>query len=187
MINNIFFTSDNHFGHSSIIKYSNRPFVDVDEMNEVMIQNWNRTVGNKDLVFHLGDFAFLPEDEIRNTINRLNGNINFILGNHDRKLSKLKNITIINNSIHEMKIADQFVVMSHYPLLSWNRSFHGSFMLHGHCHGTARYPYPEMRIHDVGVDCNNFKPIEFSEIREMLGSRPSPKDLTGNMVVDGGP
>ena len=55
---NLLFTSDTHFFHEGIIKFCNRPFATVEEMNETLIQNWNETVPENGTVFHLGDFAF---------------------------------------------------------------------------------------------------------------------------------
>jgi len=76
----IYFTSDTHFDHENIIKYCNRPFKDVNHMNESMIENWNNTVNDTDTVMHLGDFSFKSDK----FINRLNGNITLIKGNHDK-------------------------------------------------------------------------------------------------------
>ncbi|MFD2878778.1 hypothetical protein ACFTAO_26970 [Paenibacillus rhizoplanae] len=56
----VYFTSDHHFGHKLIIDFESRPFGDADEMDKVMISNWNAVVGKEDTVFHLGDF-FLQE------------------------------------------------------------------------------------------------------------------------------
>ena len=54
----IWFTSDTHFDHKNIIKYCNRPFKDIDEMNAELERRWNAVVAPGDRVFHLGDFAF---------------------------------------------------------------------------------------------------------------------------------
>ena len=75
MIDMIYFISDTHFCHSNIIKYCDRPFKDVKEMNETIINNWNNIVTNEDIVYHLGDFCLSTDDEIKNIFNRLNGTI----------------------------------------------------------------------------------------------------------------
>lgn len=59
----IFFIADTHFGHNEIIKYENRPFSDTDEMDRILISNWNNTVSNNDTVFMLGDFSSYPKDK----------------------------------------------------------------------------------------------------------------------------
>ncbi len=79
-----FIISDTHFNHNNIIDYAERPFASVDEMNEYMIAKWNRTISPDDIVYHLGDFGFGNRTEIKNFIERLNGNIILIKGNHDR-------------------------------------------------------------------------------------------------------
>lgn len=85
---NLFFTSDTHFFHEGIIKFCNRPFESVEEMNETLIRNWNETVPEDGTVFHLGDFAFGGWREWMSAYNRLNGKIYLILGNHDMKNAK---------------------------------------------------------------------------------------------------
>jgi calcineurin-like phosphoesterase family protein len=154
-------------------------------MDSEMIYRWNSVVRKNDVVFHLGDFAFASTLEIELLLSKLNGNIQFVPGNHDRQLLKVRSACILK-PIHEIKIDECFITLCHYPMISWNRSFHGSFMLHGHSHGTATYPYPNSRILDVGVDCHNSHPVSFEEIKNRLSSRPSPKDLVGSRVVDGG-
>lgn len=69
----IYFISDTHFYHKSIIPYCHRPFPSVDEMNEKLIQNWNNTVSKDDKVYFLGDFCFGSANETRDILNRLNG------------------------------------------------------------------------------------------------------------------
>ncbi|MBQ4059987.1 MAG: metallophosphoesterase, partial [Lachnospiraceae bacterium] len=81
----VFFTSDTHFYHSNIINFCGRPFKNVEVMNETLIANWNSVVGPDDIVFHLGDFCLGGSAEWTNILNRLNGKIYLIVGNHDIK------------------------------------------------------------------------------------------------------
>lgn len=81
----VYFTSDTHFNHANIIGFCSRPFKNVNEMNETLIANWNRVVGVDDIVFHLGDFCLGGSAEWTNVLNRLNGKIYLIVGNHDMK------------------------------------------------------------------------------------------------------
>lgn len=80
-----FFTSDTHFNHANIIRFCNCPFKDVEQMNETLIANWNRVVGMDDTVFHLGDFCLGGAAEWTKVLDRLNGKIYLIMGNHDLK------------------------------------------------------------------------------------------------------
>lgn len=81
----VWFTSDTHFGHQNIIRYSNRPFSDVDHMNEEIIKRWNKLVSPEDTVFHLGDVALGQIDKSLACVGRLNGHKILIDdGNHDR-------------------------------------------------------------------------------------------------------
>jgi calcineurin-like phosphoesterase family protein len=86
------FTSDTHFGHANIIRYSNRPFDSVPEMNEALIANWNARVAWDDTIYHLGDVAMGPWtgdekeglDSWDSILTRLNGYKILVIGNHDR-------------------------------------------------------------------------------------------------------
>ena len=80
----MFFTGDHHFGHANIIKYCNRPFNSVEEMDEMLIDEWNYVVNPDDIVYHLGDIAF-SMNELDKIIRRLNGTIYIIPGNHIRR------------------------------------------------------------------------------------------------------
>lgn len=80
----IFFTSDTHFGHKNIIRYSERPFADFEEMDWKIVDQWNKTVGDTDVVYHLGDVAMGASDRWDNILKSLNGYKILVVGNHDR-------------------------------------------------------------------------------------------------------
>lgn len=135
------FTSDLHFEHRRICEYSNRPWLQ-EKNTEELIKRWNDRVGLVDDVFHLGDFAFIyPKklDQLIEIIKELNGNIHFIRGNHcDKKTWQLlEDSGVIHaawvKDYHEMVVQGQDIVLSHYPMEVWRNSHHGSWMLHGHC------------------------------------------------------
>ena len=153
-----FFTSDEHYGHSNIIKYCNRPFENVEEMNETLIRNHNLMVGKGDVVIHAGDFSLMKKEEVGKIVERLNGEHIFLQGSHDRWGSNLP-------FLWEKKIEDLQIVVCHYPMLSWPRSYHGSWLLHGHTHGRME-TYPG--ILDIGVDCWDFYPVDWETIRRNL-------------------
>lgn len=166
-----FFTADTHYGHSAIIKYTNRPYQDVNQMNEALIQNWNNVVGEKDEVWVLGDFAFYSDvDKMKSIFNRLKGNKHLILGNHDR-LNKMKELGW--GSIHtryELRHRSGTIVLDHFCLRTWNKAHYGTWHLHGHSHGTLQHTENELAI-DVGVDCFNYTPVEYEEIKKIMSTR----------------
>lgn len=171
----IYFTSDTHYHHSNVIKHSNRPFNNVEEMNETLINNWNSVVKNEDEVWHLGDFSFGNQDKTREIFNRLNGRINIVFGNHDQILKKTKfNLSDYLEShqdYKELKINNQLYILMHYPLLTWNKGHYGSYMLHGHSHGSLNHLNTDIPRLDVGVDCHNYIPISLDQVNEIMSTR----------------
>jgi calcineurin-like phosphoesterase family protein len=167
------FTSDPHFGHVNIIAYSNRPFRNVDEMNEVLIRNWNSVVSEKDEVWVLGDVCMGRLNKVVHLLGRLKGRKYLIAGNHDkkaRKMDEFKQHFVWIKDYYETTIYDPVtngktkVVMSHYPMASWNKMHHGSIMVHGHCHNTLPVDSKLKRI-DVGVDAHNYFPISSDHLK----------------------
>lgn len=170
-----YFISDTHFLHSKIIEYCKRPFTTADEMDAVLIDNWNNSIGSQDTVYFLGDLAFAKPDKIKEILKVLNGNIFLIKGNHDWNLSSLHNYFTDVRDLITIEIPDsdmergvQPIVLCHYPLERWDRMHYGSWMLHGHVHGSLPYN-PKLKRLDVGVDTNNFKPLTYNEIKLKLG------------------
>jgi len=157
----IFFTADSHFGHDKIRSYCKRPFQTVEEMDETLIKNWNSVVTSWDTVYHLGDFAFGNAEKIKSYLNRLRGNKIFILGNHDKNLHKVRQV----KEVLEISILDKTIFLSHYAHRTWSKSFHGSWHLFGHSHGTL----PDYGLSfDVGVDCWNFTPVSLDQVSEKM-------------------
>jgi calcineurin-like phosphoesterase family protein len=161
-------TADTHFGHNNIIKYCDRPFFSVWDMDETLIRNWNRIVASNDVVYHLGDFSL--KKSVDEYLSQLNGQIKLVPGGHDYwirhvDLEEYKGKVEILPLYKTISVLRKKVVLCHYPMLSWDSSFHGSIHLHGHTHGKL----PDLgRRADVGVDCNNFDPFDLEGIIENL-------------------
>lgn len=174
----IWVTSDTHYGHSNIIRYCNRPYKDVEEMNQALITNYNSVVRPEDTVYHLGDFGFMQVDKLKKILSRLNGNKILLYGNHDKVIRGAKgafteSFNFIKDYL-EINVDGQKIVMCHYPLLTWNGSGRGSIMLHGHAHGNTNYGHlKNAKILDVGVDCHNYFPISLEEIFRKMEKRES--------------
>ena len=146
-----FFTSDTHFGHKNIIEYCKRPFKDVDEMNEKLIENWNSVVQPTDVVYHLGDFAFRGFFRYKN---RLNGTIHLIKGNHD-------NHDEANMESGIVHIGGKIFYLCHVPPLE-NRQ---QYCLCGHIHEKWKSKkIGNKYLINVGVDVWGYKPISIQAI-----------------------
>ena len=159
----IYFISDTHFHHSNIIKYCNRPFKNVNEMNETIINNWNSIVKKDDTVYHLGDFCLSHDDEIKNIFNRLNGN-KILIRYEEIGFKVLTHAPII---LDEYKI-----MLSHVPLPD-SKIKDGYINLHGHIHNkkiSDDYPknYSENKHINLSVDVTNYKPVSLDEINKNI-------------------
>jgi len=171
---NIFFTSDTHFGHEGIIKHVSRPFPDSFTMDGELVRRWNSVVGPEDTVYHLGDLSFKGVSYTAHILEQLNGRIHWVLGNHDKALKNKQEIKARMSSIQpmlEVSIEGKHIVMCHYPMLTWNKAHYGSWMLHGHSHGTLKHPYPGMRLLDVGCDTHQLIPYSFAEVEAYMAGR----------------
>lgn len=165
---NTWFTSDTHFGHKNIIKYCNRPFANVDEMNEAIIDKWNSKINPTDYVWHLGDFSFDNDNNNRSYFNRLNGHKCLIIGNHDH--TSVLNLNWIKKLHYaEIRLDGLNIVLSHYKFQVWNRMNHSSIHLYGHSHAALKANRQSI---DVGVDMWNYSPVRIYEICDALANAP---------------
>lgn len=202
---NTFFTSDLHFGHRNSIPYCNRPFEDVDKMNEGLVAQWNSQVTVEDTVYVLGDFS-LNANAARAFVPRLNGNKILILGNHDapfpspkNKKAKKMRLRYLEDGwkeIHlQLKVTlkndfNQEVLLAHLPYaneasLQYDKRYlefrpvnHGLVLLHGHLHGR----YKKLgRMLDVGVDAHEMKLLTEADVIELIND---PREFIPSSITE---
>ena len=169
----IWFTSDLHFNHLNILKYEpvTRPFAGIEEMNETLITNWNSVVKDTDTVYVLGDFVMGMADEVKKILDRLNGKIILVRGNHDTKtkldIYRARGIEI--RDIAYLSYKGRFFILCHFPIASEEfiqmvvRDNSEVVNLYGHVHSNAPTGYHEGTFH-IGVDTNNLTPISIEQV-----------------------
>ena len=188
----MFITSDFHLNHNKSFIYYDRGYTSVEEHNNAVISKINEVCRPCDILFFLGDFCLnVTHDQFLGFINRINPRLYFLSGNHNSGWLKeygkfcidtfgheaigvqwLNKITYFGNYT-EIYWNNQFVVLSHFPLLVFNNSKFGSWHLHGHCHGKLSSSLPEAqsgKILDVGWDVFK-KPIDFAELKAIMDSK----------------
>lgn len=187
---NVFFTSDWHFDHGNIIKYTNRPFLTPEDqaifvqnpdmrvsfdsirlMNNTIINNINLKVKEDDVIFHLGDVTFTKDKEkARSFLDRINcREIYNIWGNHDDYFT-LKDL--FKETFDQVKVVvdGQEIFLNHYAMRVWDKSHRGTWHLYGHSHGQLPDD-PESLSFDAGVDCHNFMPLSMADIRAIMNKK----------------
>lgn len=182
---NSFFTADNHFFHvnkkgTGIIDYSNRPFNNIEQMNQVLISNWNSKVKDKDLVYILGDFCF--GKNCREILLSLKGRKILIVGSHDKTSLKHKNLFEKTTLRLEIKIGGHPTTFSHYCMRVWPKSHYNSWLLFGHSHGGLEEIGKSL---DVGVDnayklFGEYRPFSEDEIKNIMEKKPDNFNYVGN-------
>lgn len=166
---NVWWTADLHFNHANVIKYTNRPFSDVQDMNEQLILRWNTKVRPNDFVFCVGDFGFGSKQSLMQIFARLNGQKCLIKGNHDKEATRLPWQWVKDYHEVDLEDFDKKIVMSHYAMRVWNKSHHGSLMLYGHSHGNL--PGNSQSL-DVGVDVWDYAPCNLTDILSRMAELP---------------
>lgn len=170
MSKKIWFTGCTHYGHKNIIKLSNRPFSDIEQHDDILINNYNKLVSSDDTCYFLGDFAWNQSFEnYKRLFSRLNGKKFFVLGNHDNRQNIIKCkkegllIDVFENKT--IQIGNDKIYLSHFPHREWNCFYHNSYHLYSHCHGNIE-DYKQST--DIGVDCWEYEPVEWSEVKEYI-------------------
>lgn len=168
MTPNVYFTADLHIGHKFVAE--KRGFQSVDEHDDCIIEAWRSRVKSGDRIYVCGDFNFRKE----NILHKLPGDKHLIRGNHDRKIhdgwssvADIRNVKIKDDNAPRGK---QYIVLCHFPMLSWNKMHYGSWMLHGHCHGNLLDS--DCKRLDVGVDTrDDWSPWSYDEVLDAMLER----------------
>ena len=166
------FTADSHFSHTNIIKYSNRPYNSIEQMDNDIIDRWNKKLKPGDRLFILGDFCGQRRrpEILKSYLERIHLNkdgIFLIKGNHDDKQHSPKAFKHVYD-IYEYKHTNkQIIVLFHYAMKVWNRCHYGSWSLFGHSHGNL-LDDPNLRSIDVGVDPNGFELLSFDDVAQKM-------------------
>jgi calcineurin-like phosphoesterase family protein len=185
------FTADWHYNHENIIKYCNRPFDTLKDMNETILNNYNSLVNPSETTYFLGDLIFLRghsnwQRELEILFGNMNGRIECILGNHDYQQhfhwAKKRGLIRSYQNLLDIKIDKQPITLCHYRMMRWNKSHYGAWHLFAHSHGTLpdirffqtpgwtneQYLQYASKTLDVGVDTWYFKPVSFDEVKGLL-------------------
>ena len=168
-----FVISDTHFNHAPILTfkdYAGQPpragFTEVDHMNQVMLDNWNDTVGPNDTVIHCGDVLFGMDkvDWLTNVFAKLPGKKRLVLGNHD-------NVKMLAPFFKDIQMwidmSDKGLLFTHTPqhpstLAESHRFGTGPILnVHGHIHSN---PSPEGPYKCVCVEQINYTPVSIEDL-----------------------
>lgn len=192
----VYFTSDTHFGHENIIRYCNRPFRNAEEMNAELIRRWRETVPEDGIVFHLGDFAHGNARLWNDILSALTGRKYLILGNHDMKALRQDYMGRFEHVAQQMtiRVGGQAIVLNHNPFLCYGGSYRDVWQLFGHVHsGPASHTgldHPRLKMlfplqYDVGVDNNDFRPISFAEVKAKIEGQVAAAKAAAGIKDDG--
>ena len=161
-----FITSDLHFGHTNIMSFCPQSRArfrnDVNYMNEQMVVEWNSIVQPEDLVYILGDVAFLPAQKAAEYMNRCNGTKILVEGNHDRKALNDPTFRNCFKEVHkylDINYGGHKIVMLHYPIAEWDQMHRGALHFHGHLHGGVS-GMEQYRCRDMGMDATGMIVVE---------------------------
>ena len=168
----IYYTADTHFGHANVVKMCERPYPDVEAMNEAMIAAWNERVHGNDTIYIIGDMFFRCADP-ESILKQLKGKKRLIVGNHDGswmgKVDLSRYFLSVDNFL-EISDGAHGLTLCHYPMLTWKHAKR-TYMIHGHIHADTSadfWPLIQCRDHvlNTGVDLNGYRPVTFDELVE---------------------
>ena len=191
---NLFFTADLHLGQHNLTRagknHCNRPFKDVEHMQEGLIERWNAKVPKGGTVIIIGDVTdSMPA--LKDFMSRTNGTKHLVAGNHDEDWSfqtfkavgfarcDIRRTISVKDPDGNFQHGDggprvQEIICDHYPLRTWKKKPHGAWHLYGHVHNNFN---SHDKSFDVGVDCWNWTPLSYAEVKaEMSHLRTNSRD-----------
>lgn len=164
--------ADTHFGHANICNFTRndgsplRPWDDVTEMDEALIQNWNGVVSPEDRVYVLGDLCMnrrsIP------TVGRCNGRKVLVKGNHD--LFKIEDYLPFFDDIRACVTSPHNYILSHIPIHPESMG-RWKVNIHGHTHSNSvldKLGKPDNRYKCVSVEQTDYRPVELTELLNSL-------------------
>lgn len=190
----VWFTADTHFGHGNIIKFCQRPFLTPEELetvrrdprsrfrisddsvrrhDEALLEAINSRVAEGDLLWILGDFCWGRLTEATAYRGRIRcRHVHLVWGNHDHRSIRPVFGEVLEQGM--VTVDGQEIWLNHYPMRSWNKSFHGSWHLYGHVHGRLAKEDAtngSSLTKDAGVDACEYRPWSMDELREYMAPR----------------
>jgi calcineurin-like phosphoesterase family protein len=190
----VWFTADLHLGHANIIRYCLRPFLSPEEQelalrdprgrwrvseetvrrhDDALLDALNAAAGERDTLWVLGDFCWGRLEAARRYRDRIRcRNVHLVWGNHDHRSIR----PLFGEALEQgmIGVGGQDLWLNHYPMRSWDKSFHGSWHLYGHVHGRLAAEdaaHPWWLTRDVGVDACGYRPLSFDELRAYMAPR----------------
>lgn len=195
--------SDSHYHHKNICRgttswrnedgsvptHNTRDFNTIEEMNQTIVNNINAVVKPDDTLFMLGDIVFSGSDKVMKFIDQINCKfLHLVFGNHDkhfkRNVDNCLSRFISSQDILEANIEGYDVVMSHFPIASWNKLGKGSIHLYGHLHSKGEDRFINHRSMDVGMDGNDLKPYHFLRDIVPVMMNKEPGTILSNYMYD---
>lgn len=165
-----YFIGDLHFGHVNCLSFDNRPFKTIEDHDAVLIKNWNNVVGIEDDVYIIGDISWYNTTKTLEILKQLNGHIHLIIGNHDHKHLKNRELQSMFVEITDYKELhmpgtdgkknSNGVVLCNYPIPCFNHHYYGWYHLYAHVHLSyeenimQRIKYELKDLHNV--PCNMY-------------------------------
>ena len=163
----IYISSDHHFFDNNYLYHNNRYQLgkNIKTINKSLISQQNNQVNSTDEIYYIGDFSSAKIKDTIDLMNKLNGKIYLLIGNHDKfkkyNITINNKLTILDDTIYTLNYNNYIFNLFHYPLYEQPDYYKGAIHLHGHTHGKIKYN--DMAI-DVGYDNNNFRLLSINDI-----------------------
>ena len=171
----IWYTADTHFGHENVMRFCDRPFSSVHQMDETLLENMRQVVKPTDQLWILGDFAFgtLAKDQVylQEIFDQLPGaDKHLVIGNHDAEPTLKLPWASVSRFV---ELCDgpknQLNTLCHYPMITWNHARRGALQLFGHVHGNW---HGSRNSVNVGVDVWDYMPVNYDDIAQRACALP---------------